>query len=123
MNGFPFLLKNVFRLRFIAGGLLYLKEINKKSFCYPCDSVTVLQEDNTEHDAERKFNPTKWGTVTNDKVERLYTEEWKKFFDTRENCSACLFMKNNQRVKELKNLSYNGKSIKLDNKIEHINFP
>ena len=98
-------------------------ETNKKSYCYPCDSVTVLQEDNTKNEAERKFNPTKWGTVTNDEVERLYTEEWKKFFDTRENCSACLFMKNNQRVKDLKNLSYNGKSIKLDNNIEHINFP
>ncbi len=98
-------------------------ETNKKSYCYPCDSVTVLQEDNTNNEAERKFNPTKWGTVTNDEVERLYTEEWKKFFDTRENCSACLFMKNNQKVKELKNISYNEKSIKLDNKIEHINFP
>jgi hypothetical protein len=32
LNGFPFLLKNLFKLRFIAGGLLYLKEINKKSF-------------------------------------------------------------------------------------------
>ena len=98
-------------------------ETNKKSYCYPCDSVTVLQEDNTKNEAERKFNPTKWGTVTNDEVERLYAEEWKKFFDTRENCSACLFMKNNQRVKELKNLSHNGKLIELDNKIEHINFP
>ena len=98
-------------------------ETNKKSYCYPCDSVTVLQEDNTQNEAERKFNPTKWGTVTNDEVERLYSEEWKKFFDTRENCSACLFMKNNKRVKELKDLSYNGKSIKLDNNMEHINFP
>lgn len=98
-------------------------ETNKKSYCYPCDSVTVLQEDNSKNEAERKFNPNKWGTVTNDEVERLYTEEWKKFFDTRENCSACLFMKNNHRVKELKNLSFNGKYINLDNKIEHINFP
>ncbi len=98
-------------------------EINKKSFCYPCDSVTVLQEDNTQNDAERKFNPNKWGTVTNDHVEKLYTEKWNKFFDTRENCSACLFMKNNKKVKELKNHNYKNKNINLDKSIEHINFP
>ena len=99
-------------------------ELNKKSFCYPCDSVTVLQEDNSENDAERKFNPNKWGTVTNDEIEKLYKEKWKKFFDTRENCSACLFMKNNSKVKELKNYNYaNDKEISLEKKIEHINFP
>ena len=98
-------------------------EDNKKSYCYPCDSVTVLEEENTNSDAERKFNSSKWGTVTNDNVEKLYTEEWKKFFDTRENCSACLFMKNNQKVKDLKNFDYKNKSISLTNDIEHVNFP
>ena len=98
-------------------------ENNKKSYCYPCDSVTVLEEENSNSDAERKFNPNKWGTVTNDQVEKLYKEKWKKFFDTRENCSACLFMKNNQKVKDLVNFNYKDKSIKLNNSVEHINFP
>ena len=98
-------------------------ELNNKSYCYPCDSVTVLQEDNSQNDAERKFNPGKWGTVTNDQVERLYKEKWKKFFDTRENCSACLFMKNNRKVKELKNYNFEKNKISLKKNIEHINFP
>ena len=98
-------------------------ELNNKSYCYPCDSVTVLQEDNSQNDAERKFNPGKWGTVTNDQVERLYKEKWKKFFDTRENCSACLFMKNNRKVKELKSYNFEKNKISLKKNIEHINFP
>ena len=98
-------------------------ETNQKSFCYPCDSVTVLEEENSITDAERKFNPSKWGTVTNDKVEKLYNEEWTKFFDTRKNCSACLFMKNNQKVKDLTNTDFKNKPFSLSNDIEHINFP
>ncbi len=98
-------------------------ENNKKSYCYPCDSVTVLEEENSSNDAERKFNPNKWGTVTNDNVEKLYKEKWTKFFDTRENCSACLFMKNNQKVKDLTNANYQKKNISLSKNIEHINFP
>ncbi len=98
-------------------------ETNKKSYCYPCDSVTVLEEENSNSDAERKFNPSKWGTVTNDEVEKLYTEKWKKFFDPKDNCSACLFMKNNQKVKDLINYNYDKNKIKLDNNVEHINFP
>ncbi len=98
-------------------------ETNNKSYCYPCDSVTVLEEENSSNDAERKFNPQKWGTVTNDNVEKLYKEEWKKFFDTRDNCSACLFMKNNQKVKDLFNNDYQKQPITLAENIEHINFP
>jgi hypothetical protein len=98
-------------------------ETFKKSYCYPCDSVTVLEEENSDSDAERKFNPNKWGTVTNDQVEKLYKEKWKKFFDTRENCSACLFMKNNQKVKDLINYNYDKNEINLDQSVEHINFP
>ena len=41
------------------------------------------------------------GTVTNDKVELLFKEKMEKIFDPRDHCSACLFMKNNQRVKDL----------------------
>ncbi len=98
-------------------------EMNKKSYCYPCDSVTVLEEENTINDAERKFNPSKWGTVTNNDVEKLYKDEWTKFFDTRDNCSACLFMKNNQKVKDLTNINYQKQNISLSDDIEHINFP
>ena len=98
-------------------------ETNNKSYCYPCDSVTVLEEENSNSDAERKFNPSKWGTVTNDEVEKLYTEKWKKFFDPKDNCSACLFMKNNQKVKNLINFDYNKKEIFLDKSVEHVNFP
>ena len=82
-----------------------------------------MEEENTNSDAERKFNPSKWGTVTNDQVHKLYKEKWKKFFDTRENCSACLFMKNNQKVKDLINFDYDNDNILLDKKVEHINFP
>ena len=98
-------------------------ETNNKSYCYPCDSVTVLEEENSNSDAERKFNPSKWGTVTNDEVEKLYSEKWKKFFDPRDNCSACLFMKNNQKVKDLINYNYDKNKIKLDKNVDHINFP
>ena len=85
--------------------------------------MTVLEEENSNSDAERKFNPSKWGTVTNDEVEKLYSEKWKKFFDPRDNCSACLFMKNNQKVKDLINYNYDKNKIKLDKNVDHINFP
>ena len=86
--------------------------------------IIFLQEDNSNNEAERRFNPSKWGTITNDKDEKLYTEKWKKYFDTRENCSACLFMKNNKKVKNLMNQNYSKKnSININTKIEHVNFP
>tara|TARA_B110000008_G_scaffold278891_1_gene324013 strand:- start:284 stop:1768 length:1485 start_codon:yes stop_codon:yes gene_type:complete len=99
-------------------------ETNGKSFCYPCDSVTVLAEENTRQQSKRGFDGNIWGTVTNDKVELLYKDKWKKFFDPRDHCSACLFMKNNRAVKELSNSNIDKfKNIKIDNDLEHINFP
>ena len=99
-------------------------ETNGKSFCYPCDSVTVLAEENTSQQSKRGFDGNIWGTVTNDKVELLYKEKWKKFFDPRDHCSACLFMKNNKEVKNLTNLDISKlNNIKIDKDLEHINFP
>ena len=99
-------------------------ENNGKSYCYPCDSVTVLTDENSKIDSERKFNSSIWGTVTNDKIEDLYKKEWKKYFDTRKNCSACLFMKNNLKVKELVSSDRETlKKIDLSKKIKHVNFP
>jgi hypothetical protein len=46
----------------------------------------------------------------------------KSFFDPRKNCSACLFQKNNNKVKELINVK-NYKEIINEKKIDHINFP
>jgi hypothetical protein len=99
-------------------------ETNGKSFCYPCDSVTVLAEENTRQRSKRGFDGNIWGTVTNDKVELLFKEKWKKFFDPRDHCSACLFMKNNKVVKDLTNLDITElDNIKIDNDLQHINFP
>jgi len=104
-------------------------EDNSFSYCYPCDSVTVLAEGNQDKDynvsdvhSERKFNYKKWGTVKNNEVEKLFIEKVKPYFDPRKNCSACLFQKNNKKVKELINLK-DYKEIKVNNKIKHINFP
>jgi len=76
-------------------------ETNKKSYCYPCDSVTVLAEENSNKFSERGFNGKIWGTVTNDQIELLFKEQWNKFFDPRANCSACLFMKNNRKFSQI----------------------
>jgi hypothetical protein len=103
-------------------------EDNGSSYCYPCDSVTVLAEgvddgmDETGTFPERKFNSAKWGTVQNNEVEKLYNEKVHPFFDPREQCRACLFMKNNQTAKHLSSLeSYN--DIEINDAIKHINFP
>ena len=99
-------------------------ETNGKSFCYPCDSVTVLAEENTRQQSKRGFDGNIWGTVTNDKVEVLYKEKWKQFFDPRKHCSACLFMKNNKVVKDLTNSNIEKlHNIKINKDLEHINFP
>ena len=99
-------------------------ETNGKSYCYPCDSVTVLAEENTRQQSKRGFDGNVWGTVTNDKVELLFKEKWKKFFDPREHCTACLFMKNN-KVKEMSktNPKRFRKYIDINQEIDHINFP
>jgi hypothetical protein len=100
-------------------------EENGHSFCYPCDSVTVLAEEETDGNvniSERKFNPSKWGTVPNTEVSRLFTEKVHPFFDPRKNCTSCLFMRNNRFVKELANRA-DYQSIRPNPDLEHINFP
>ena len=103
-------------------------EINGKSYCYACDSITVLSEEPTEDasasiiPSQRRFNYETWGTVTNDEVERLYREPIRAFFDPRDVCSACLFMRNNETVKTLvRRDGYD--NIPVDPTIEHVNFP
>jgi hypothetical protein len=104
-------------------------EDNNFSYCYPCDSVTVLAEGNQEEDynilnvhSERKFNYKKWGTVKNSEVDKLFTEKVRPFFDPRKNCSACLFQKNNKKAKDLVFL-HDYEKIKINKEIKHINFP
>ena len=104
-------------------------EENGYSFCYPCDSVTVLAEGDQDKDynaenifSERKFNYNKWGTVKNIEVEKLFKEKVKAYFDPRDNCSACLFQRNNKKVKELTKIS-KFDDIRVDKNIKHINFP
>ena len=75
-------------------------DTNGRSYCYPCDSVTVLTEENASY-AARGFDGDKWGTVTNDNVESLYKQPLTAYFDPRENCGACLFHQNNLKVKEI----------------------
>jgi organic radical activating enzyme len=100
-------------------------EENGVSYCYACDSITVLAEEvegQFSLASERKFNSEKWGLVTNDMVKLLYETPVKPYFDPRSNCSACLFMKNNKTVKELTHLK-EYTSIRLGAAISHINFP
>ena len=67
-------------------------ETNGKSYCYPCDSVTVLAEENTRQQSKRGFDGNIWGTVTNDKVELLYKEKWKKVFGPQGKTLFCMFI-------------------------------
>ncbi len=102
------------------------------SYCYPCDSVTVLTnavEGSIVQDSTRSFDSTIWGTVKNTEVESLYSNPLKKYFDTREHCQACLFSKNNKQVRNLVNMNDTGrrelsKSINESKyRPEHIEFP
>jgi hypothetical protein len=95
---------------------------NGYSYLYPCDSVTVLSEDETGIQSARSFDGLKWGTVTNDRVSELFQKPLKPYFDPRKICSSCLFMGNNENVKKLIN-SPDYDSIATSNKPEHINFP
>lgn len=100
-------------------------EENGDSFCYPCDSVTVLAEEDEAGQvnvSERKFNPSKWGTVPSKEVDRLFTQPVRPFFDPRKNCTSCLFMRNNQSVKELVGRS-EYETIQRNGDLEHVNFP
>jgi hypothetical protein len=99
-------------------------EINKKSFCFPCDSVTVLEEGVDGANAERRFNNLKWGTVDNTQVRQLYEAKAKSYFDPNKNCKGCLFVKNNHTVKRLAKMEdeeYEKQNIGPS--IDHINFP
>jgi hypothetical protein len=100
-------------------------EENGESFCYTCDSITVLSEELTDggiSDSERRFNSSKWGTVTNKNVKILYSEKVKPYFDPRSLCSSCLFMKNNKFVKDL-TLQKDFSNISVDENVMHVNFP
>ena len=100
---------------------------NGSSYCYPCDSVTVLAEENTTNiQPERGFNSEKWGTVPNTEISRLYEEKWRPFFDPRQNCSACLFHQNNKKVKSLvSNFTSDPSHIPVSDQatLQHVNFP
>jgi hypothetical protein len=99
-------------------------EDNGYSYCYACDSVTVLADHDEAGDLinpERKFNSDKWGTVKNTEVYKLYRDPVQSYFDPRSVCSSCLFMKNNLAVKEI--LEKKENKFKLDHEIKHVNFP
>lgn len=98
---------------------------NGFSYCYPCDSVTVLAEERSDGNvdvSERKFNAQKWGTVRSNEVEKLFAEKVKAFFDPREICSACLFMRNNRCAR---NLIEQRQYAPAENDLSffHVNFP
>jgi hypothetical protein len=99
-------------------------ETNKKSFCFPCDSVTVLEEGVGGASAERRFNSDKWGTVDNTQVRQLYETRAKSFFDPNEHCKGCLFVKNNKIVKRLSKASDKDyERLNLHPSLDHVNFP
>ena len=99
-------------------------EVDKKSYCFPCDSVTVLEQEGGNGKAERKFNGSKWGTVFNTEVKTLYSEKAKSFFNPNDLCKACLFVKNNIEVKTLTKLKDREiRSIVPTQTPEHENFP
>ncbi|MBY0510657.1 MAG: radical SAM protein [Rhodospirillaceae bacterium] len=100
-------------------------EENGHSYCYACDSVTVLvdsDEDGTVSTSERKFNSSKWGTVKNTDVHRLFSEPVQPFFDPRKICTSCLFMRNNRTVKEILTAPPDAVGPDLTG-IDHVNFP
>lgn len=99
-------------------------EDNGESFCYTCDSITVLSEESQDkvEVSERRFNSDKWGTVPNTKVDMLFRQKVKSYFNPTESCVACLFMRNNQAVKDLVSID-DYSSIKIDDQIMHVNFP
>jgi hypothetical protein len=103
-------------------------DTNGRSSCYACDSITVLSEEGGDRGglqvipSQRRFDYDKWGTVSNDQVERLYTEPVRAFFDPRQVCSACLFMRNNETVKLLRRRA-DYSDIRVDPDLDHVNFP
>jgi hypothetical protein len=98
-------------------------ERNGVSYLYPCDSVTVLTEEETGTLSQRGFDGEKWGTVTNDHVTKLFNEPLKPFFDPRDICGSCLFMNNNRVVRDLKQLNDYSTILKKVDTPLHLNFP
>jgi|TARA_B110000902_G_C14276503_1_gene575126 hypothetical protein len=99
-------------------------EENKDSYCYPCDSVTVLADTEQRQQAQRKFDGGKWGTVLSKNVNELFEKPLHSFFDPNANCQGCLFVDNNKMVKKLISLDVDDYSaIKIDPEIKHLNFP
>lgn len=101
-------------------------EENGHSFCFPCDSVTVLTDqlaDGSTSSSERRFNVDRWGTVLNTEVAKLYTEPLRPYFDPREACSSCLFMDNNRVVKAILSDEVGDESRSGDEGLTHLNFP
>ena len=99
-------------------------ELDQKSYCFPCDSVTVLESEDDKTQAERKFNGKKWGTVFNTEVAKLYKDKARSFFNPNEICKACLFVKNNKEVKMLSSLqTYDNIKLNSLTRPEHVNFP
>ncbi len=95
------------------------------SYCYACDSVTVLvdtADDGSISTSERKFNYEKWGTVRNTEVDRLFREPVRPYFDPRSVCSSCLFMRNNRAVKEIVG-ARSDEAVVVPPGIQHLNFP
>lgn len=95
------------------------------SHCYPCDSITVLADQDEEGavvQSERRFNGAKWGTVPNTEVSRLYTEPLRPYFDPRKNCGSCLFMRNNATVKRLLGIK-DWDAVHVPEGVKHRNFP
>lgn len=100
-------------------------EQNGHSYCYACDSVTVLvdsDESGAVSSSERKFNHEKWGTVRNTEVARLYSEPVRPFFDPRKVCTSCLFMRNNRTVKDILSAPRDS-VVAIPPGLQHLNFP
>ena len=96
------------------------------SSCFACDSVTVLTDsvdDGKVNVSERRFDHSRWGTVNNLEVSRLFTEPLQRFFDPRDVCKSCLFTDNNRAVKSLISDGGAMPNKAPASKIEHLNFP
>jgi hypothetical protein len=92
---------------------------NGHSYIFPCDSVTVLAEGGGKL-SERKFNHERWGTYRNTDVDKLFTQPLHNFFDPREECGSCLFLKNNITANDI---IRNPVAVASATKPDHINFP
>ena len=97
----------------------------KQSYCYPCDSVTVLASNDTGVvlDSARKFQPSIYGTVKWSDVSSLFTKPLRRYFDPREACGGCLFFRNNQEVSRLLGSTFPLEIEPTQQRTVHVNFP